>query len=177
MPAKPRGDNNLIVNGDITEVILCNRSNIEIARTIINTKNIPKITGIRWSLDNTATGYARSGPKHVNIRLHRLITDAPKDMMVDHINHNTLDNREENLRVCTRSQNGMNRKTNSNTTSGHRGVYWNEDTDKWAAQISVNNAMTYLGLYDTKGEAIVVRNNAEIREFGDFRNKQEGYNV
>lgn len=43
------------------------------------------------------------------VRLHRYITDCPSDLVVDHINGNTLDNRLKNLRVCTRLENNRNR--------------------------------------------------------------------
>tara|TARA_R110002110_G_scaffold393541_1_gene607347 strand:- start:32 stop:664 length:633 start_codon:yes stop_codon:yes gene_type:complete len=56
--------------------------------------------------------------------IHRLVTNAPKGMDVDHINGNGLDNRKENLRLCTRSQNAMNKKLRRDSSSGFKGVHY-----------------------------------------------------
>ena len=49
-------------------------------------------------------------PRRRAVLMHRLIMDTPKGMVVDHIDHATLNNQESNLRNCTTSQNAMNRK-------------------------------------------------------------------
>jgi hypothetical protein len=64
--------------------------------------------------------YATSGCRRKSI--HRVVMDAPKGMDVDHINGNGLDNRKENLRICTRSQNCMNQRLKSHSVSGYKGV-------------------------------------------------------
>jgi len=69
-----------------------------------------------------ATHYAMAW-SHVTTLMHRVIMDAPKGMDVDHINGDTLDNRKQNLRLCTRSQNCMNKKLRSDSQSGYKGVY------------------------------------------------------
>ena len=66
--------------------------------------------------------YAFSGNRRQSI--HRVVMDAPKGMDVDHINGNGLDNRKENLRLCTRSQNAMNQKLKSHCVSGYKGVQY-----------------------------------------------------
>ena len=66
--------------------------------------------------------YATSGCKRKSI--HRVVMDAPKGMDVDHINGNGLDNRKENLRICTRSQNCMNQRLKSHSRSGYKGVQY-----------------------------------------------------
>ena len=68
-----------------------------------------------------------------------------KDKVIDHINHNTLDNRKENLRVIADSNNSKNRKTkNSNNKSGYRNVSWSKSENAWKVQISINGKNTYL---------------------------------
>ena len=64
--------------------------------------------------------YAMSGCRYKSI--HRVVMDAPEGMLVDHIKNNGLDNRKENLRLCTPSQNAMNQKLKSHSSSGYKGV-------------------------------------------------------
>jgi len=64
--------------------------------------------------------YAMNGGREKSI--HRLVTNAPKGMDVDHINGDGLDNRKANLRLCTRSQNAMNRRLRRDSPTGYKGV-------------------------------------------------------
>ena len=71
--------------------------------------------------------------------LHRIIMDAPSDMVVDHIDGNPLNNQRSNLRICTRQQNQWNKKgLSKNNTSGYTGVYLNRRTGKWYTQLAFN---------------------------------------
>jgi len=80
---------------------------------------------------------------------------------IDHINGIKDDNRINNLRDVTRSQNHQNRKLAKHNTSGVIGVYWRSDTNKWAAQINSNNKRLVLGCYTNKQDAINARRLAE----------------
>ena len=105
--------------------------------------------------------------------MHRLITGCPIGMKVDHINHNTLDNRKENLRICTQQQNSFNRQKYSRNTSGCIGVNIDKRRDKWFAQIMINGRTKFLGYYKDKQSAIVARKKAEEEYFGEYANKEE----
>lgn len=72
------------------------------------------------------------------IELQRFLLNDPKGKYVDHINGNTLDNRDENLRVCSNSDNLRNGKIRPNNTSGYKGVWWSERANRWSAEIKVN---------------------------------------
>lgn len=74
------------------------------------------------------------------IKLHRFITNCPLDKVVDHINHNTLDNRKSNLRICSRFENQQNLRS---CKSGHPGVYFKKTRGKWVGNISKNNKKYY----------------------------------
>ncbi len=88
------------------------------------------------------------------IYLHRLIMNAPKGMIVDHINHKTLDNTDLNLRVITKAQNHQNRKgAQSNSSSEVRGVSWFERDNKWRAHITVDRVFRHIGYFNTIEEA------------------------
>jgi len=93
--------------------------------------------------------------------LHRLVNQTPKDMDTDHINGDTLDNRRENLRTVTRTQNNYNVGLHSNNTSGHTGVIWNKNREKWEAQIQYKGKHIYLGRHKDKKDAIEARKEAE----------------
>jgi len=80
----------------------------------------------------------------------REIMKPPVGMQIDHINHDTLNNQRENLRICTPSQNNMNKAKRKDNTSGYKGVCWQKEVKKWQAKIKVNQKQIYLGCYDNK---------------------------
>jgi len=97
----------------------------------------------------TDEGYAQVGKKY----LHRIITNAPANMQVDHKNKNKLDNRRINLRVCSNSENQMNRgKTKSNTT-GYKGVGRKKRGKKFRARISAYKKTYHLGYFEKADKA------------------------
>jgi len=111
-----------------------------------------------------------SGKKWKTIALHREITNAPKGMVVDHINGDSLDNRKENLRVCTHQENQMNRRINKDNTSGYKGVYYDAKNKKnsWYAKIMFNYKLIHIGYYKTKEEAARAYDQKAIELFGEF---------
>jgi hypothetical protein len=87
--------------------------------------------------------------KRTTLKMHRLIKGAKKGEEVDHIHHNTLDNRQSETRLCTGSQNQHNHVLNANNTSGYKGVSWDKRSGKWRAHICVNGKQKNLGRYTT----------------------------
>jgi hypothetical protein len=83
-------------------------------------------------------GYWKDG-KSTQLRLHRFIMDCPEGMCVDHINRNTLDNRRDNLRICSKQDNTRNSSKSKINTSGFKGVSWHSRDKKWRAEVKVNN--------------------------------------
>lgn len=132
------------------------------------------VSQYRWhpKLDRNIT-YAQSttrvteAPK-TTIRMHRLILGATPGVEVDHINHDGLDNRRSNLRLCTRSQNMRNIRLIQVSTSGIKGVYWNKQHQKWRAQIMVEGKKIYLGSFASAEEAGDAYRAAAEQHFGDF---------
>lgn len=90
-------------------------------------------------------------------------------LQIDHINGNADDNRIANLRVVTSKDNSKNLAKPSSNTSGHVGVCWNKQAQKWVAQIQVNRRNIYLGLFPDIKEAVAARNLAE-RKYGFHQN-------
>ena len=111
--------------------------------------------------------------QHGRHKAHRLawlyVTGAWPTKDIDHINGVRDDNRWENLREASASENGMNKRhLTANNTSGVTGVYWSKAAKKWQAFIKRNGVAQYLGIYNTKDEARDVRRAAERRVFGAF---------
>lgn len=98
------------------------------------------------------------------IELHRWIMGFP-DGYIDHINNNNLDNRKENLRIVTNSQNLLNAKVRIDNKSGHKGVYFDKKRNKWVAEIKVNYKKISLGRFNLLDDAIKVRKQAEKKYF------------
>lgn len=86
----------------------------------------------------------------------------PEDQ-IDHINGDGSDNRIENLRPVSMSQNSKNKRTPENNTSGHIGVCWRSKLNRWSAQISVNRRQKHLGLFEKLEDAIAARKTAEAQ--------------
>lgn len=88
-------------------------------------------------------------------KLHRLITNCPKNMVVDHINHNTLDNRKANLRICTRGENNQNKSGPSkHSTTKIRNVYLKTDMNKYFVKIQVRGKSYFKGYFPKTAEGL-----------------------
>lgn len=87
---------------------------------------------------------------------------------VDHKDANGLNNQRTNLRLCSESQNAMNRSLNSNSTSGFKGVSYHKDRRKFQAYIKHKGKMIYLGLHETAVQGAKVYNEAALKMFGEF---------
>ena len=104
--------------------------------------------------------------------LSRMIMKAPDNMQVDHINGNPLDNRRENLRLVSNTQNSWNavKKSNKKATK-YKGVYVRKEytPHKYSAQIRVGSGKRFsLGIYDTEEEAHEAYKHASLEHHGEF---------
>jgi hypothetical protein len=100
--------------------------------------------------------------------LHRVLTRCPAGLMVDHINGDTLDNRPENLRICSHAENMRNRKIHKNNRSGFKGVYFAKDRNKWRAQIRSAGKKFTLGYFSSPEAAHKEYVKAAAAHHGDF---------
>ena len=111
-------------------------------------------------LKNKTVFYARSTkPYKGNRLLHRIILGAKESEIVDHINHDGLDCRKENLRKCTCSENGKNKRSKKNSTSQYLGVHLSNKKRGskvyryWVAQIVYQGKKVYLGQFNKEIDA------------------------
>lgn len=160
--------NDYEIRGDITAILIWNKQvRLE---TIISTSSLDKVKEFPnvWSAiysEKTKSFYAKgsttvSRGKRINCGIHRWIMGLPKGMVVDHINHDTLDNRIENLRVVTNSENMQNRKGATATSkSGVRNVQWSKQDGKWKVCIRLHQKTHFFGFYHSVEEAEIVARN------------------
>lgn len=123
------------------------------------------VTKHSWSVD--PRGYLAATYKQNHIVLHRLIMGTPKGFVTDHINGDKLDNRRDNLRVCTQQQNNMNTPVSKNNKLGVKGVSKTAH-GRYRARIMLNGTEIRLGNFETLDEAIQARKQAEREYFGGY---------
>ena len=142
--------------------------------TIVDDDDFDALSKFEWYCShNYAVRDDWNGGNRIGIRMHRVIMNCPKGMVVDHINNNPLDNRKVNLRICTQSENMKNMKVHVNNKSGYRGVSYSKERKKFCAYISVENKTKGLGRFDTAKEAAEAYNKAAIEHYGEFANVNE----
>jgi len=118
--------------------------------TLVDDEDCKKTFGYKWCV--LARGYVgrtitvKDGHKRT-IYLHNIIMPKKVGFEIDHINRNKLDNRKNNLRYCSRSQNIWNRGIQKSNTSGFNGVTWHKRIKKWQVRIAINNKRLHLGYF------------------------------
>ena len=139
---------------------------------LIDDEDFGEISKHKWHLLTRCHNfYAITGLK-INNRIttrsmHRILLEAKKGQMIDHINHNGLDNRRSNLRFCTSSQNQMNSISRIGK-SKYKGIFWNKQYGKWAAEIFLNGKVHRLGRYNSEIEAAEAYDEKAKELFGEF---------
>ena len=132
---------------------------------IVDDEDFKFLNKIKWYVRKSKnTFYIQS--QEPTQQIHRLITKPPKDMIVDHINHNGLDNRKCNLRICTKQQNSMNRPSYKGK-SKYKGVY-PINKKEWIASITFNNQKIKIGIYSSEKEAALSYNYKAKELFKEF---------
>lgn len=152
--------NKFRIDGEVTTVFLSSGDGIKEA--IIDTKSLEILNDFEgtfravWN-QNTKSYYAQGNDltnKKKNVMMHRWVMCAPEGMVVDHLNHDTLDNRRSNLKVTTQSHNMLNldpRKLQGRVP----GVKWYESRQKWRAVVTVNKKEHHLGYFKQKEDAVI----------------------
>lgn len=140
-----------------------NRVNGDVKYAKVSLSDLDKLMQLncKWFLAKRphCEGYLAANIKHENgkwspILLHRYLFDFPTGKMIDHINHNTLDNRRENLRVVTNSENSQNRDPKTiKSKSGIRGVTYDKQTGKWRVRFTKDGKTVHLGRFSSIKEA------------------------
>ncbi|MFD1136733.1 HNH endonuclease [Paenibacillus urinalis] len=157
-------NNKYEIRGEVTAIFLRKKDG-SLLEALIDTEDLPLVeignsTWVRKNNGKKGYDYAsyqiQKNKKLTRNSMHRVITNCPKGYVVDHINHNTLDNRKQNLRVTDTKGNQENRHRKDGT-----GVYWMKRYKKWEVRLGSQ----YVGRYDTKEEAIEVSKRARAQKW------------
>tara|TARA_R110002073_G_C9093991_1_gene548053 strand:+ start:48 stop:539 length:492 start_codon:yes stop_codon:yes gene_type:complete len=119
------------------------------------------------------SGYVVTGIEGNKYRNHRIIFLMHRGFLpdcLDHIDNNKLNNRIENLRPATLSQNQQNRRICKRNTSGVKGVRWNEPYNMWSASVTLNGKRKHVGHFRTVPEAEVAVRKVREQLHGEFVN-------
>ncbi len=143
---------------------------------IFNAKYAGKITANVWvsktgTIEKTFTIHHPEASH--TLHAHRCVWimhhgPIPAGLTIDHRDGDRTNNRVENLRLATGTQNNRNRKLSVNNRSGFHGVIWNPRQEKWVARVSEKGRYRHLGCFYAKEDAIAARQAAELLTYGEF---------
>ncbi len=150
-------------------------TNSNLIRVMVDDGDHEWLSRRRWQL-NKANGAVQRCQRiqgaNTTILLARQIMGEPKGKVVDHRNHDKLDNAKQNLRVATPSQNGGNRiKQRAQSLSKFKGV--SRFAGKWTAHITLNGKKRQLGAFGSEVDAARAYNRAAESAFSEFAYKNE----
>lgn len=140
---------------------------------IVDDEDYEYLNQFKWCFKkepNSEKGYAVRKEKSKIIHMEFLILEKHSGLIIDHINIDSLDNRKENLRLCTKAENCQNRSIRKNSSSGYKGVFRTKNSKKnpWRARITNNGKRIHLGVFPSKKEAAIAYNEKAKELFGDF---------
>lgn len=138
---------------------------------IIDREYFDRVSAFKWHAShNGKNGFIAKRTIYLNgnssgIYMHRFIMNSPKGMVVDHINHNQLDNKKENLRICTLGENNCNTRRKANK---YKGVHKRHPLKKWSAKITYKGNQIALGVFKTAKAGAIAYNEAAKKYHGEF---------
>jgi hypothetical protein len=159
--------NEFITKDDICTIKLYNKSGEEIAEAIIDAEDYDKVKDYKFGYnvrDNTVFTHIDGRARNLSYIILNL--KPGKGVYIDHINHNRLNNRKNNLRICSNAQNTQNRRKQSNNKTGLKGVFYNSKYIR--ASITVNGNVIHLGYFNSKEEAGRTYDKAALKYHGEF---------
>lgn len=135
---------------------------------LVDDADYPDLRIHRWRLNSKGyviRSFSYDGVEKV-VTLHRQIMQPPPDLVVDHIDHDKLNNTRDNLRLITRQQNQMYRRRFKNNSTGFKGVSCHGS--RWQARIHYDGQTIYLGDHDDLKTAALAYDCAARQLFGEF---------
>lgn len=135
-------------------------------RTIVDNSDYEHLSRFNWYL--STCGYVVRKHGKTTIYMSRSLIKPAPGKHVDHINGDKLDNRRDNLRMASISQNQMNRAKSDNKSSRFKGVCWDKSRLKWIVHLKKNKKVLHLGRFAKEVEAAKAYNVAAEKHFGKF---------
>lgn len=138
---------------------------------LVDEQDYERVAVLKWHARRTKRNYwyaVASPAQNIHVYMHRVILGCQPGQQVDHINHDGLDNRRRNLRLCSHSQNLANSRPRRNTSSRFKGVSWDTYYKCWRARICHNERKHHLGRFDSEEEAARAYNVKAQELFGEF---------
>jgi hypothetical protein len=154
--------NDYEVSGDVAKIFMYDRYGNRTGTAIVDLEDLDKCLQYKWHVHKGCnTNYAKTNSKErKTLTLHRFVTGYEGNLDIDHINGNGLDNRKENLRICSRSMNRL------NLHRKYQGIC-KLPSGRYKARIGYNHKYIYIGTYGTIEEALEARKAKEIELFGE----------
>ena len=142
---------------------------------LVDAEDFERLNQFKWYAHKSRKMfYAERNSLSINgkwktIKMHRILLPSDDKMKIDHHNGDGLDNRKENLRICTNQQNSSNRRhPHKNNKLGIKGVSWRKDQKKFQSAIQVNGENIHLGYFNVLGDADSAYRKAEEKYFKEF---------
>ena len=165
IPRTVKDKNVFTFKGGICEITLFNYLGSITAITVIDQDDYLCVKEQKWHLSQKGYVLTNGIPRHLT---HVIMGPIPIGLEIDHINHDTLDNRKTNLRIVNHYQNMANQQLRKSNTSGFKGVTWEKSSQKWVAQLRHKNKCLKLGRYRSKEEAALSYNRKAVEIWGEY---------
>lgn len=135
---------------------------------IVDDDDYEEISRHKWHYAKVGYAARRDASLGVIVYMHRVIMDTPKGITTDHVNHDKLDNRRENLRIATQAENCCNKQMDCRNKTGFKGVDWFKQTRRWRARVKVHRKVHHIGYFSTKEEAARAYDKVAPQLHGEF---------
>lgn len=167
--------NDYKIKGDLVYFNLYNQKNEKIGQFFIDLDDIEKVKYKKWRLSHShvVTGQPAKGEQRDLAHIVLSIDVRNTKIVVDHKDGNPLNNTKANLRICTQSENTLNKSFIGNNTSGFIGVSYRKDRGTYDPDIRKGYTRCHLGNTKSFEDAVYKRYYAEQLLFGEYANQAE----